>query len=83
MEKSIGTEEYRVFLRVLKQARKSSGMTQTELAIKIAETQSFVSKVERGELRLDLVQLRSVCQALGKDLGEFIQEFEDGINRGE
>lgn len=79
MEKSIGTADYVVFLRVLKRSRKAAGLTQTQLAERISETQSFVSKVERGELRLDLVQLRTVCLALDKDLGEFVKEFEAGI----
>lgn len=51
MDKSIHSKEYAVFLRHLRQARKKAGMTQEQLARRLAETQSFVSKCERGERR--------------------------------
>lgn len=81
MEKSIATDEHRVFRNVLRQFRRSAGLTQTQLAESIGETQSFVSKVERGELRLDLVQLRTICRAIGKELEHFVREFEAGIEK--
>ncbi len=64
---------------MLREARKNSGMTQVELAEKLEETQSFVSKCERGERRLDLVQLRAFCKALGVSLPDFVADFERRI----
>ncbi len=76
MEKSIATKENAVFLAVLRQVRVDAGITQTTLAERIGETQSFVSKVERGELRLDVIQLRTFCLALDTDLAAFVSRFE-------
>jgi transcriptional regulator with XRE-family HTH domain len=50
-----------------------------ELAKRLKVTQSQVSKCERGEVRLDLVQLRTHCQALGISLPEFVGRFEEEI----
>lgn len=76
MEKSIFTREYGVFTQALKAARERSGLTQIELSEKLGITQSYLSKVERGERRLDLVQVRSFCHALGVSLGAFVADFE-------
>jgi transcriptional regulator with XRE-family HTH domain len=57
---------------VLREARASPGLTQVQLAKKLKQSQSFVSKIEVGERRLDLVQLRTVCLALGTTLPEFV-----------
>src|SRR5690242_16046972 len=56
MEKTIYSREYAVVLRLLREAREKTGMTQVELAKKLKLTQSFVSKIERGDRRLDVVQ---------------------------
>jgi ribosome-binding protein aMBF1 (putative translation factor) len=71
MEKSIHTAQYAVFLKVLRQARKRAGFSQVQLAAKLGETQSFVSKCERGERRIDVVELRTFCRAFGITLKQF------------
>jgi len=76
MEKSTFTREYAALCRLLRETREKSGLTQVELAEKIGETQSYVSKVERGERRLDLVQLQVFCRALKTTLSEFVFAFE-------
>jgi len=76
MEKSVFTREYATVIRLLKQVRKEAGITQVELAKKLHLTQSLLSKMERGECRLDIVQLRTICQALGLTLPEFVQRLE-------
>ncbi len=79
MEKSITTTEYRALLRVLRRIRIESGITQVELAEKIDETQSFVSKVERGETRIDLIQLRTISHALGTNLAQLVDRLEQEL----
>ncbi|MCW5956450.1 MAG: helix-turn-helix transcriptional regulator [Pyrinomonadaceae bacterium] len=64
MEKSIYTKEYSLFLEQLRKAREEKGLTQTDVAERLGQTQSFVSKVERGERRLDIVELRAFCSAM-------------------
>jgi transcriptional regulator with XRE-family HTH domain len=76
MEKSIFTPEYDVLLRLLKQVRIDAGLTQIQFAERLSLTQSLFSKMERGELRIDIVQLRTMCRILGVSLSEFIRRWE-------
>ncbi len=76
MEKSVYTHEYQALLRLLKETRQAAPMTQIELADALGQTQSFVSKCERGERRLDLIQLRTICHVLGTTLPDFVAELE-------
>jgi transcriptional regulator with XRE-family HTH domain len=57
------------------EARKSAGLTQVGLADRLGRPQSFVSKYERGERRLDVIELCEVCRALGVDPVKFLQRF--------
>ena len=79
MEKTIYSREYAVVLRLLREAREKAGMTQTILAKKLGLTQSFVSKIEKGDRRLDIVQLRTLCQTFGIKLLEFVRLLEEKI----
>ena len=79
MDKSVFSPDYEAVLRVLVRYRKAAGFTQVDLAETLGRTQSSVSKLERGALRLDIIQLRSVCKALGVTLVEFVQELEEEI----
>jgi len=79
MEKSIFSTDYGLFLRHLVAARKASGLTQVELAQRLKETQSWVSKCERGERRLDIIELRKFCAAMGVSFVEFCQEIESDM----
>jgi len=76
MDKSIYTREYAIVLRLMKQAREHAGITQVELAKRLKQSQSFVSKMERGDRRIDIVQLRTICGIYGLRLSEFVQRFE-------
>lgn len=76
MEKSVFTGQYSLLLDLLRETRQAADLTQMQLAEKLGRSQSFVSKAERGELRLDVIQLRTICQTLGKPLGEFVAELE-------
>jgi transcriptional regulator with XRE-family HTH domain len=79
MEKSIFTEDYLVFLRCLREARARAGLTQAGLAERLGQTQSWVSKCERGERRLDVVELRAFCQAMEVSLPGFMERFERAV----
>lgn len=65
--KSIHRKEYKELLSALSQARKDAGMTQAELAKKLKKPQSYVSKVENGERRLDVMELMEIAKAVGFD----------------
>lgn len=81
MEKSIFTEEYVLFLECLRAARKEAGLTQEKVAERLHQTQSFVSKCERGERRIDVVELRAFCLAIEISFIEFVQRIEIAIER--
>jgi len=55
---------YESLQKALVEARQSKGLTQTEIAMRLGKPQSFVSKYESGERRLDVVEFLGVCQAL-------------------
>jgi transcriptional regulator with XRE-family HTH domain len=79
MEKSIYTAEYAVFLRLLRETREAASFTQVQLAKRIRQSQSFVSKVEVGERRLDVIQLRTILHALGTSLPAFVSDLEERL----
>jgi transcriptional regulator with XRE-family HTH domain len=81
MKKSIFSRDYHVLSALLRDLRKEAGVTQVELAQRLGETQSAVSKCERGERRLDLVQLRTWCRAVGIPLSRLVSEFEKCVDR--
>ncbi|TBU78705.1 helix-turn-helix domain-containing protein [Pseudomonas daroniae] len=82
VEKSVYRNENLIFLKLLKQCRTESGLTQEAFAKALERPQSFVSDVERGLRRLDLIQLRDICQVLGVSLSTFVQRFEDALAAG-
>ena len=55
---------YESLQKALVEARQSKGLTQTEIAARLGKPQSFVSKYESGERRLDVVEFIEVCQVL-------------------
>jgi transcriptional regulator with XRE-family HTH domain len=81
MDKTIYTREYAAVLRLLREIRAKAGVTQVGLAHTLGLTQSQISKIERGESRLDVVQLRTICTALGVTLLEFIRRLERELSR--
>ena len=81
VSKSIYKVEYPVFLELLKEARKDSGLTQNQLASKAGLSQPYVSAVERGGLRLDTLQLRAGLHACGTYLGKFGSELESRLRK--
>lgn len=59
--------------------REKPGITQEEMAARLGESQSFVSKCERGERRMDIVELREFCKAMGLTLEKFVKQLERGM----
>jgi transcriptional regulator with XRE-family HTH domain len=81
MEKSIVSADYRLFLDFLKKTREDIGVTQIQIAKKLKITQSQVSKIERGERRLDFIELRRWLRALGVPIIDFVTGFETYIKK--
>jgi transcriptional regulator with XRE-family HTH domain len=76
MDKSIFSRDQVALQNLLRQLRLAAGLRQQDLAQRLCEPQSFVSKYERGERRLDVLELRRVCDELGVPLQEFVRRLE-------
>jgi transcriptional regulator with XRE-family HTH domain len=75
LSKSVYSAHYKRLRALLIAYREKAGLTQTELAKALGRPQSFISKVESGERRLDVVELLEVLRALNYDSAEFISEL--------
>lgn len=61
--------------QLLREIRNEAELTQLQLATQLGESQSFVSKYESGEQRLDLLQIEEICRATGVPLRKFIDRY--------
>lgn len=68
------SQEDEAFRAVLRNKRKEAGLNQVALAKKLGTTQSTISKMERGELRLDVIDFIHVCDALGVRPAAILEE---------
>ena len=73
MEKTIFTESHRYVVKQLVKARHEAGLKQNDVARTIGRTQSYVSKIEAGQRRIDVVQLKELAGGYKKKLDYFIK----------
>jgi transcriptional regulator with XRE-family HTH domain len=78
VEKSIRSPDHQYLCKLLTEYRDSAGLTQRQVAEGLEKPQSFVSKYESGERRLDLVELQQVVAVLGVSLEDFVEKFVSG-----
>lgn len=76
MRRTIHSNEQKQLRKLLRQLRLGAGLRQADLAKLLGKPQSFVSKFESGERRLDVLELRQVCEALGVPLANFVGRLE-------
>lgn len=76
MPRSLFSRKHQQFRRRLTEGRKQAGLTQADLARALGRPQSFVSKFERGERRLDVIEFLEVARALSLDPLHVIAELE-------
>ena len=80
MEHSINYDTlYSMFLAKLKMAREDAGLTQVQVAEKLNKSQSYVSKCENGDLKVDIVELMSFARIYKKPLDYFIADLGDSL----
>ena len=79
VKKSIYTAHQQHFLHLLRHLRLEAGLTQAELASRLGTMQSRITDYERGIRRMDLMELRQVCDALGISIVDFVKRFDDLI----
>lgn len=66
-------------ISLLRELRIEAGLTQVEVATRIERDQTFVSKYENGQRRLDVLEVREICQTVGTTLEEFVKRLEKSL----
>jgi transcriptional regulator with XRE-family HTH domain len=77
--KSVFSDEYRIFRELLRELRLRKGVTQVQLSSALGMAQSFVSKYEMGERRLDFVEVGRICQELDQGLESFSKLYTKAV----
>lgn len=80
MQKSIYSGGQQQLQSLLRDLRKQKGFRQKDLADILDVPQSFISKYEVGERRLDVLEARMICHAIGVDFSDFVKQLERRIN---
>ena len=89
MDKTIYTKGHRELVKRLIEARKKAGLRQEDAAKLLRKTQSYISKIEAGQRRIDIIQLKEFAKIYKKDLDFFTKlacrsaRIHGLINRGE
>lgn len=73
--KTIHTKEYKSFLEWLARKRQLAGLSQQQLADSLGKPQSYVSKYETGERRLDFLEVLDICIIIEADPSQFIEAY--------
>ena len=76
MDKNDIFQQYKKLNALLRQCRIDAGLDQNSLAKRLNRPQSFISKYEHGERRLDIIELRIICRCFGMTLVEFAEKLE-------
>jgi transcriptional regulator with XRE-family HTH domain len=73
MEKTISSKEYGRIIERLKIAREESGLRQLDVAKKVKRPQSYISRIESGEYRVDVLELKRLANIYSKDVEWFLK----------
>lgn len=76
---NIYDKRYALVIKLLRQYRLNSKMTQQELATQLNRSQAYVSKYELGDSRLDIVETLNICNILGIKFSQFANDLENII----
>ncbi|MGH8040522.1 MAG: helix-turn-helix domain-containing protein [Rudaea sp.] len=82
MPKTIHRREYRLLIRSLREARERTGKTQSDIAQAVGKRQTWISEIEIGSRRMDVIELRDICRALDVDMDKFLRRFERALTSG-
>lgn len=81
MPSSLHSHYYQIFRSLLVAAREKSGLTQVQIAERLGKPQSFISKYERGERRLDFPEFIELANVLGIDVADFVNHYQSAITQ--
>lgn len=79
MPSSLHRHQYELFRLLLVTARESAGLTQVQVAQRLKKPQSYVSKYERGERRIDFTEFMELVDILGVDLHQFVATYNERV----
>lgn len=81
MPSSLHSHYYQIFRSLLVSAREKSGLTQVQIAERLGKPQSFISKYERGERRLDFPEFIELAEVIGIDIADFVNRYQSVITQ--
>src|SRR5512140_3791057 len=70
-------DELIVLGRLLVRARERANLKQSDVAAKLGLPASYLSKIENGTRRLDVIELVRIAEAMGVDAGEMVRELRE------
>jgi transcriptional regulator with XRE-family HTH domain len=79
VKKKIYITQRNRLITILREMRIEAGLTQAELASRLSKDQAYVSRYESGQRRLDVLEVREICQAIGTSLEEFARNLEKAL----
>ncbi|HEV2862049.1 MAG TPA: helix-turn-helix transcriptional regulator [Pyrinomonadaceae bacterium] len=79
MKKRIYLAQRGRLVSLLREMRVEAGLTQVDLAARIEKDQTYVSRYESGQRRLDVLEVREICQSVGITLEEFAKRLEKAL----
>lgn len=79
MKKRVYLAQRARLTNLLREMRLEAGITQTDLAARIEKDQAYVSRYESGQRRLDVLEVREICQAIGTSLEQFAKKLEKAL----
>lgn len=83
MANSLHRPQYELFRKMMVVAREEAGLTQVQVASGLGRPQSFVSKYERGDRRLDFTEFVEIANVLGIDVAKFLATYQDNVRWGD
>ncbi len=81
MPSTLHSHHYQIFRSLLIAARENSGLTQVAIAERLGKPQSFISKYERGERRLDFTEFIELADMLEIDISDFVRCYQSAISQ--
>ena len=79
MKKRIYMAQRGRLVSLLREMRIEAGLTQVDLAARVERDQAYVSRYESGQRRLDVLEVREICQVVGVTLEEFARRLESAL----
>lgn len=74
MREDIYSDEHRKLREILRRERRAAGLRQSDLAERTGRSQAYISKFEKGDLRLDVVDFVRICTVIGCDVVRVLGE---------